>query len=119
MIERMKTGPRMSQIVKHGDVVYLAGQVGAGEGVSEQTADCLAKVDRLLAEAGSSRTHILQVIVWLKDMIDYDAMNEVWDAWIPTGHAPTRACGEARLAGPQYLIEVIVVAALHSDAPAA
>ncbi len=112
MIERHHTGPRMSQIVKHGDTIYLAGQVGtAGASLADQTRDCLAKVDALLAEVGSSKEKILQATVWLADMKDFAAMNEVWDAWVAEGHAPTRACGESKLATPEYLVEVIVVAA--------
>ncbi|WP_281967362.1 RidA family protein [Roseovarius nanhaiticus] len=113
MIERIETGPRMSRIVKHSGTVYLCGQVGSGADVAEQTHDCLARVDALLAKAGSSREHILQAIVWLADMSDFDAMNEVWDAWVPEGHAPARACGEAKLANADLLVEVIVTAAVR------
>ncbi|RYH12264.1 RidA family protein [Tropicimonas sp. IMCC6043] len=111
MIERIEPGKRMSKVVKHNGVAYLCGQVGAGETVAEQTRDCLARVDALLAEAGSSREQILQAIIWLADMDDFAEMNSVWDAWTPEGHAPARACGEARLAGPEYRVEVIITAA--------
>ena len=111
MIERHHTKTRMSQIVIHGDTVYLAGQVGAGETVTEQTRDILGKVDALLKEAGSSRENILQAIIWLADMGDFAEMNAVWDAWVPEGHAPARACGEAALATPALRVEVIVTAA--------
>ena len=111
MIERIDTGPRMSKIVKHNGVAYLCGQVGAGDSVTEQTQDCLARVEALLDKAGSSRARILQAIIWLADMGDFAEMNAVWDAWVPEGHAPARACGEARLAGPDLLVEVIVTAA--------
>ncbi|KUF09177.1 RidA family protein [Pseudoponticoccus marisrubri] len=111
-ITRHQTGARMSQIVIHGDTVYLAGQVGSpGASVTQQTEDCLAKLDALLAEAGSDRTKLLQVTIWLADMADFAEMNAVWDAWVPEGHAPTRACGEAKLATPEYRVEVIAVAA--------
>jgi enamine deaminase RidA (YjgF/YER057c/UK114 family) len=111
-ITRKETGKRMSQIVTHGDTVYLAGQVGTPRAsVAQQTRDCLAKVEALLAEAGSDKTRILQAIIWLADMGDFEEMNGVWDAWVPEGQAPARACGEARLATPDYLVEVIVVAA--------
>lgn len=112
MIERMHTGTRMSKIVKHNGVVYLCGQVGAGETVAEQTRDCLSRVDALLQEAGSSREKILQAIIWLADMDDFAEMNEVWDAWVPEGHAPARACGEARLARDILRVEIIVTAAI-------
>lgn len=111
MIERMQTNARMSRIVKHNGIVHLCGQVGDGAGVAEQTLDCLARIDAILAEAGSSSKHILQALIWLADMADYDAMNAVWDAWVPKGHAPARACGEARLAGNDLKVEIIITAA--------
>jgi enamine deaminase RidA (YjgF/YER057c/UK114 family) len=102
----------MSQIVKHNGTVYLAGQVGtAGASVAQQTQDCLDKVDALLAEAGSDKTRILQAVIWLADMADFDEMNGVWDAWVAEGHAPARACGEAKLARPDFTVEIIVTAA--------
>ena len=111
MIERIDTGTRMSKIVKHNGVVYLCGQVGDGASVAEQTRDCLARIDALLARAGSSRERILQAIVWLADMADFAEMNGVWDAWTPEGHAPALACGEARLARSDLKVEIIVTAA--------
>lgn len=113
MIERLHTAARMSKIVKHNGVVYLCGQVGAGETVAEQTRDCLSRVDTLLADAGSSRENILQAIIWLADIGDFAQMNEVWDAWVPEGHAPARACGEAKLARRELRVEIIVTAAYH------
>ncbi len=80
MIERIHTSKRMSIIVKHGDVVYLCGQVGDGANVTEQTRDCLSRVDTLLNEAGSSRENMLQATIWLADMADFDEMNAMWDA---------------------------------------
>lgn len=111
MIERIEVGKRMSKIVKHNGTVFLCGQVGEGASVAEQTRDCLGRVDALLARAGSSRERILQAIVWLADMSDFAEMNAVWDAWVPEGHAPARACGEARLARPELRVEIIVTAA--------
>lgn len=111
MIERLHTSARMSKIVKHNGVAYLCGQVGAGDSVADQTRDCLARIDTLLAEAGSSRDRILQAIIWLADMADFAEMNAVWDAWVPEGHAPARACGEARLARDALRVEIIVTAA--------
>ncbi len=111
-ITRKHTGQRMSQIVIHGETIYLAGQVGtAGASVEQQTKDCLAKIDALLAEAGSDKTRILQTVIWLADMKDFAEMNAVWDAWVPEGHAPARACGEAKLAREDLLVEFIVTAA--------
>ena len=111
MIERIGTGTRMSKIVKHGGVAYLCGQVGEGATVAEQTRDCLARVDALLEQAGSSRERILQAVIWLADMDDFVEMNAVWDAWVPEGHAPARACGEAKLASPKLKVEIIITAA--------
>lgn len=111
MIERQDIGQRMSKIVKHNGTVYLCGQVGAGETVTEQTEDCLARVDALLKQAGSSREQILQAIIWISDMKYFGEMNAVWDAWVPEGHAPARACGEAKLARDVLKVEVIVTAA--------
>ncbi|MEM8878081.1 MAG: RidA family protein [Pseudomonadota bacterium] len=111
MIERIGTGQRMSKIVKHNGVAYLCGQVGEGATVAEQTADCLARVDALLEQAGSSRSEILQAIIWLSDMKDFAEMNAVWDAWVPERDAPARACGEAKLAREVLKVEIIVTAA--------
>lgn len=111
MIERIETGKRMSKMVKHNGVAYLCGQVGNGVSVADQTRDCLGRVDALLEKAGSSRENVLQAIVWLADMADFAEMNEVWDAWVPEGHAPARACGEAKLARPELKVEIIVTAA--------
>lgn len=111
MIERMDGNSRMSQIVKHNGTVYLAGQVGEGATVAEQTTDILAKADALLARAGSSKEKILQAVIWLHDMADFEEMNGVWDAWAPEGNTPARACGEAKLATPKYRVEIIFTAA--------
>lgn len=111
MIERIDTGPRMSKIVKHDGVAYLCGQVGDGDTVADQTRDCLSRVDALLHKAGSSREHILQATIWLADMKDFADMNAVWDAWVPKGFAPARACGEAKLAREALKVEIIIIAA--------
>jgi enamine deaminase RidA (YjgF/YER057c/UK114 family) len=112
-IRRLGVGPRMSNIVVHGNTVYLAGQVGApGESVTSQTKEILATIDGLLAEVGSDKTKILQAIIWLADMSTFQEMNAVWDAWVPAGHTPARATGEAKLAGPEYKVEIIVTAAI-------
>lgn len=112
-IERSHISDRMSQIVIHGNTIYLAGQVGtANASVARQTQDCLRNIDTLLAEVGSDKTHILQTTIWLADMEDFGEMNAVWDAWVPNGHTPARACGEARLATDAYKVEMIVIAAL-------
>ena len=97
----------------HGNTVYLAGQVGTPCGsVSQQTRDALAEVDRILALAGTDKTRILSAQIWLADIGTFADMNAVWDAWVPQGHTPARATGESRLATPDYLVEVIVIAAV-------
>jgi Putative translation initiation inhibitor, yjgF family len=112
-IRRLGVGPRMSDIVVHGNTVYLAGQVGApGESVTSQTKAILATIDELLAQVGSDKTKILQAIIWLDDMSTFPEMNAVWDAWVPAGHTPARATGEAKLASPEYKVEIIVTAAI-------
>jgi enamine deaminase RidA (YjgF/YER057c/UK114 family) len=111
-ITRIGTGPRMSEAVVHGNTIYLAGQVGnPGGSVTQQTKDALAEVDRILALAGSHKTRILSAQIWLADMTTFADMNAVWDAWVPQGHTPARATGESKLATPEYLVEVIVIAA--------
>ncbi|MDF0544733.1 RidA family protein [Sphingobium sp. H39-3-25] len=111
-ITRLDRGPRMSQAVIHGDTIYLAGQVAApGASVTEQTTAVLAQVDDLLARTGSDRNHLLSATIWLADMADFAEMNVVWDAWIAQGEAPARATGEAKLATPDYKVEIIIVAA--------
>ncbi|MEP5729780.1 MAG: RidA family protein [Sulfitobacter sp.] len=112
-IERHHTNQRMSQIVTHNGTIYLAGQVGTAKAsVAQQTQDCLDKIDALLAEVGSDKSRILQAVIWLADMADFAEMNGVWDAWVSQGHAPARACGEAKLASPELTVEIIVTAAM-------
>ncbi|MCT7654561.1 RidA family protein [Oceanimonas sp. NS1] len=112
-IERQQIGQRMSRIVKHNGTIYLCGQVckDATQDIAEQTATMLEKVDELLQEAGSDREHILSATIYLKTMADFAAMNAVWDAWVPEGHAPARACVEAAMARSELLVEISVVAA--------
>ncbi len=111
MIERIEPGTRSSKIVKHNGVAYLTGQVAEGATIQEQVQVCLDKVDALLVQAGSSREKMLRVTIWLADMQDFAGLNEVWNAWVPEGHAPARACGEAKLARPELKVEFIVDAA--------
>lgn len=112
-IRRIDVGARMSDIVIHNNTVYLAGQVGApGASVTEQTKAVLASVDALLAKAGTDKTKILQAIIWLADMNTFAEMNAVWDSWVPQGNTPARATGEAKLATPDYKVEVIITAAV-------
>jgi enamine deaminase RidA (YjgF/YER057c/UK114 family) len=112
-IRRIDVGPRMSDIVIHNNTIYLAGQVGTpGGNVATQTKEILATIDELLAKAGSDKTKILQAIIWLADMSTFAEMNSVWDGWVQQGHTPARATGEAKLAAPDYKVEIIITAAL-------
>jgi enamine deaminase RidA (YjgF/YER057c/UK114 family) len=112
-IKRYGTGPRMSEAVAYNGILWVAGQVGTpGESVADQTRQCLAEVDRILEGAGIDKTRILSAQIWLADMASFADMNAVWDTWVPQGHTPARATGEAKLAAPGYLVEVIVTAAL-------
>ena len=113
-IQRFDNGPRMSRVVVHNGTVYLAGQVAGdtSEGVAGQTRQVLAQIDALLKEAGSDKTKILSAKICLRDISTFAEMNSVWDEWVPQGHTPARATIESRLAAPQYLVEIIVVAAV-------
>ena len=114
-IQRLQSNARMSGAVIHGGVVYLAGQVpnDLNLPIKEQTQQVLAKIDGLLAEAGSNKGQLLSAQIWLKDIDrDFASMNEIWDAWLPEGGAPARATVQADLAKPEVLVEIMVVAAL-------
>jgi enamine deaminase RidA (YjgF/YER057c/UK114 family) len=113
-IKRFETGPRMSQAVVHGNTVYLAGQVADDPraDVRGQTVQVLASIDRLLAAAGTDKTRILSATIYLADIGTFAQMNAAWDAWVPQGHTPARATVEARLAAPQYKVEIQVLAAI-------
>jgi len=113
MIERIETKQRMSRIVKHNGTIYLCGQVcaDASKDITEQTQTMLDKVEALLDQAGSSKEHMLSATIYLKTMSDFAQMNAVWDAWVPEGHAPARACVEAAMAREVLLVEISVVAA--------
>jgi enamine deaminase RidA (YjgF/YER057c/UK114 family) len=112
-IERLGAGPRMSQAVVHGKTVYLAGQVAddPAPSVGEQTRQVLAKIDALLKAAGTDKSQILSANVWLADIGRFGEMNAVWDKWVAAGHAPARATVQAALARPEFLVEIMVVAA--------
>ena len=113
-ITRLEPGKRMTNAVIHNGIVYLAGVVGEPSGdVTSQTTEVLAEIDRLLALAGSDKTRILRAQIWLADMATFSQMNAVWDAWVAPGHAPARATGEARLATPAYLVEIIITAVVN------
>jgi enamine deaminase RidA (YjgF/YER057c/UK114 family) len=114
MISRYQKGSRMSQAVVHSGVVYIAGQVPNDRkaGIEDQTADVLAKIDALLMEAGTDRSKLLAVNVFLPSIMDFDAMNAVYDKWIDPENPPARACVEARLADPDLRVEMTAVAAI-------
>jgi enamine deaminase RidA (YjgF/YER057c/UK114 family) len=112
-IQRIQPGKRMSQAVVHGNLVFLAGQVAvdkAGASVAEQTRNILERIDALLKEAGTDKAKLLSANIWLADIARFDEMNGVWDAWVAEGCAPARATVEAKLASPQYTVEIAVIA---------
>lgn len=110
-IQRKQTNTRMSHIVIDGGIVYLAGQVArTGEGVAEQTADVLARIDELLTEAGADKSRLLTATIWLRDIGTFDEMNSVWDEWVPDGCAPARACVETKFPADHVKVEIQVSA---------
>ncbi len=114
-ITRHQVGTRMSQCVVHNGTVYTAGQVALeaqGAPVGAQTEDILKRIDALLAEAGTDKSKLLSATIWLADIATFDEMNAVWDAWVVPGNTPGRACVEAKLAAPQFTVEIAVIAAL-------
>jgi enamine deaminase RidA (YjgF/YER057c/UK114 family) len=113
-VERKHVGARMSQLVIHGNTVYLAGQVAQNAPdapVAEQTRDILATIDKLLAEAGTDKSNLLSATIWLADIGTFSDMNAIWDAWVSAGNTPARACVEAKLAAPKFTVEIAVIAA--------
>jgi enamine deaminase RidA (YjgF/YER057c/UK114 family) len=114
MINRYQVGSRMSQAVAAGGLVYVAGQVAGNRkgSIAEQTADVLGKIDALLAEAGTSKSKLVAVNVFLPNIADFDAMNAVYDKWIDPQNPAARACVEARLADPDLRVEMTAVALL-------
>ena len=104
----------MSKAVVHGNTVYLAGIVAdnpKGKRIKEQTQDILGQIDGFLAKAGTDKTRLLSANIWITDMAEFAEMNAVWDAWVAPGNTPARATVQARLASPDYKIEIMVVAA--------
>jgi enamine deaminase RidA (YjgF/YER057c/UK114 family) len=113
-IVRLDQNHRRSRAVVHGGVVYLAGQVADDKSgdIVVQARQALAKVDALLAEAGTDRARALTAQIWLASMTDYDGFNAVWDEWVVPGHTPTRCCGKVELADPAFRVEIVITAAL-------
>ncbi len=114
MVQRFDVGTRLSEMAVHNGVCYLAGQVAADceQDISGQMRQVLGCVDALLSRAGTSKAKILMCQVFLADLADFAAMNAVWDAWVPPGHAPPRATVQAALARPGWKVELVVTAAL-------
>jgi len=104
----------MSQAVVHNGIVYTAGQVADGADITEQTWAVLGKIDALLEEVGSHKGKLLSATIWIADMSDFAAMNQVWDAWVIPGETPARACTQAALARPELIVEISVIAALDA-----
>ena len=113
-VERKEVGPRMSQVVIHGNTVYLAGVVAhanKGKSVTDQTREILGTIDKYLAQAGTDKSKLLSANIWITDMSNFAEMNAVWDAWVSPGNTPARATVEAKLAAPDYKVEIMVQAA--------
>ena len=114
MVQRFDVGTRLSEMAVHNGVAYLAGQVAAdgSQDITGQTKQVLAAIDALLVRAGTNNSKLLRVEIILKDLADFPAMNAVWEAWLPAGHAPPRATVQANLAKPEWRVEMVVTAAI-------
>ena len=113
-LKRFDVGARISEMAVHNGVAYLAGQVpeDGSLDITGQTAQVLAAIDALLARAGTDKTRILRAQVYIADLADFPGMNKAWDAWVPAGNAPPRATVEAKLARPEWKVEIVVTAAV-------
>ena len=114
MIQRFDVGPRMSELAVHNGVAYLAGQIpeDTTQDIVGQTRQVLEAIDALLAQAGTDKTRILRAEIFLADIAEFAGMNRAWDAWVVPGKAPARATVEAKLADPDWKVEIVVTAAL-------
>jgi|SRR5881409_447436 len=112
-ITRLHVGKRLSEVAIHQQTIYLAGQIAddVSQDINGQTREVLGQIDRLLAEAGSDKTRILMCQIYISDLKNFDGMNAAWDEWVADGNAPPRATVEARLAKPEWLVEMVVTAA--------
>lgn len=113
MIERQHSNQRMSQLVSFANLVWTAGQVAKdpSQDMAGQTQQILDQIDALLADAGTDKSKLISANIWVSDIRQFAHMNEVWDAWVDSNNAPARACVESRLARPELLVEIQVVAA--------
>ena len=114
MVQRFDVGTRLSEMAVHNGVCYLAGQVAAdgSQDITGQTRQVLAAIDALLERAGTDKGKLLMCQIFIKDLADFPALNAVWEAWVPHGHAPPRATVQAQLAKPEWRVEIVVTAAL-------
>lgn len=114
MVQRFDVGARLSEMAVHNGTVYLAGQVAADgtQDIQGQTRQVLGAIDALLARAGTDKSKILMAQIFIANLAEFPAMNEVWDAWVVPGHTPPRATVQAQLAKPEWKIEIVVTAAV-------
>ena len=114
MVQRFDVGPRLSEMAVHNGTIYLAGQVPEDENldIEGQTRQVLAAIDALLARAGSDKSKLLMVQIFIADLADFEGMNRAWDAWVPEGHTPPRATVQAKLARPGWKVEIVATAAV-------
>lgn len=112
-IERFDVSNRFSESIKCGDILYTSGQLAEGETIEEQTKETLSIIDSILEKAGTDKSNILEMTIWLSDISrDYTGMNNIYDQWVPKGKPPCRACVEAKLFSPKYLVEIRVTAVI-------
>ena len=111
---RFHVGDRLSEMTIFNGTVYLAGQVAADatQDIRGQTSQVLAAIDKLLAEAGTDKAHILMCQIFIVDLADFAVLNEVWEDWVAPGDAPPRATVQAVLAKPGWRVEMVVTAAI-------
>ena len=113
-LRRFHVGDRLSEMTIYNGTVYLAGQVAADatQDIKGQTLQVLTAIDKLLHEAGTDNAHILMCQIFIKNLADFPAMNEIWEDWLAPGDAPPRATVQANLARPEWKVEMVVTAAL-------
>ncbi|AUI65966.1 MULTISPECIES: RidA family protein [Glaesserella] len=114
MIQRFQVGKRLSEMAVYNGIAYLAGQVPEDDSLDMygQTKQVLAEIDKWLAEAGTDKSRILMAQVFVANMIEFDDMNRAWDEWVAEGNSPPRAAIEAKLANPNWKVEIVVTAAI-------